>query len=344
MLLLGEVRTGLLQHSGALTGPVVDRVLGLLAGERVTRSHRPVALAHSPALVEGVDCLLPSASRARRRAVGTVAARAVLTGGHVVQGSVRAGVTAGADRRQPWAHYLARPGEVQSVGRLAADDVAAGYLAESANGSRGASVGGPVGGSVGGSVGAAEPVLDLGAVAERLIGRVQLHPELDHRIPLRARRSRLRWVATFEDGHADGRPPVWAEFTVHDEVLRTLRVRVNTAAFAGPDADVIADVQGFCENLALHDWVLTTLLNVVERSGLGSTRGVEAIAAVRPAIDHLLHLWMPGAHVADSMMPLWESLEKRPGFTRQWAATVQRIRDQLAAHTATAWSRPESAW
>ena len=329
MLLLGEVRTGLLQHSAALTGAVVDRVLGLLAGERVTRSQRPVALAQSPALVEGVDCLLPTASRARRRAVGTVAARAVLTGGHVVQGSVRVRVTAGADRRQPWAHYLARPGEVQSVGRLAPDDVTAGYLA------------GPVDGVVDG---AAEAVLDLGAVAERLIGRVQLHPELDHRIPLRARRTRLRWVVTAEDDPTAGGPLVGAEFTVHDEVLRTLRVRVNTAAFAGTADDVIADVQGFCENLALHDWVLTTLLNVVERSGLGSARGAEAIAAVRPAIDHLLHLWMPGAHVAESMMPLWESLEKRPGFTRQWAATVQRIRDQLAAHTATAGSRPESAW
>jgi hypothetical protein len=33
------------------------------------------------------------------------------------------------------------------------------------------------------------------------------------------------------------------------------------------------------------------------------------------------------------MSSLWESLEQRPGFTRQWSATVNRIRDQLALHT-----------
>jgi hypothetical protein len=30
---------------------------------------------------------------------------------------------------------------------------------------------------------------------------------------------------------------------------------------------------------------------------------------------------------------LWDGLEQRSGFTRQWSANVNRIRDQLALHT-----------
>ena len=33
------------------------------------------------------------------------------------------------------------------------------------------------------------------------------------------------------------------------------------------------------------------------------------------------------------LLPLWESLERRPGFTRQWDVSVNRIRDQIAVTT-----------
>ncbi len=55
--------------------------------------------------------------------------------------------------------------------------------------------------------------------------------------------------------------------------------------------------------------------------------------ALRPAVDHLLHLWMPRAHVDRSLGHLWDELEQEPGFTRQWRSLVQRIRDQLAVQT-----------
>jgi hypothetical protein len=47
-------------------------------------------------------------------------------------------------------------------------------------------------------------------------------------------------------------------------------------------------------------------------------------------VEHLLHLWMPGARVDRSLAPLWDVLEREPGFTRQWRTLVRRIRDQLA--------------
>ena len=58
--------------------------------------------------------------------------------------------------------------------------------------------------------------------------------------------------------------------------------------------------------------------------------GPAAVLALRPAVDHLLHLWMPYAHVDCSLLHLWDVLERDPGFTRQWQNLVQRIRDQLA--------------
>ena len=91
-----------------------------------------------------------------------------------------------------------------------------------------------------------------------------------------------------------------------------------------------AAVAGLCEDFALHDWLLTTVVRMLDGSRLGSLDGADAVRALRPAVDHLLHLWMPGARVHHALAPLWEVLEREPGFTRQWRTLVQRIRDQLA--------------
>ena len=40
---------------------------------------------------------------------------------------------------------------------------------------------------------------------------------------------------------------------------------------------------------------------------------------------------MPAARVDRSVRTLWKELESQPGFTRQWDASVSRIRDQIAA-------------
>ncbi|MEY7981578.1 hypothetical protein AB8O53_35385, partial [Streptomyces pilosus] len=56
------------------------------------------------------------------------------------------------------------------------------------------------------------------------------------------------------------------------------------------------------------------------------------VGALRPAVDHLLHLWMPRARVSRELAPLWDVLAEEPGFTRQGLALVQRARDQLTLH------------
>jgi hypothetical protein len=299
LLVVGEIRTCVLQNSGALPSAVLADVLGLVPGERVRLSERPMAQAISPERCTGVDCLLPTGSGSRCRGVGTVAARAVVTGGRLLQASVHARIERGtADRRLPWSHYLALPGVVRTTGRFDADDTAAGYLADPSP----------------------DRTLDLGAVADRLISSVQLSRRLDHRVSLRTPRTRVRWVARI--GDVPGGGTTRADFTVVDDVIRTLSV-------TAPDVDV-ADVLGFCEDLALHEWILSTVQRMVERSGLGSVSGAAAIDRLRPAIDQLLHLWMPGAHVNRSLLPLWESLESRSGSNRQWQTMVARIRDQIA--------------
>ena len=303
MLVLGEIRTCMLQNSTPLGRLVVADLLKLMPGERVRLSERPVAHAVSPTTSTGVDCQLRTASRSKCRGVGTVAARAVITGGRVLQGSAYVRVLPGVDRRLPWSHYLARLGVVQTVGKkVNVPDLTDGFLAGHEPGD----------------------TLDLGAVSERIVARVQRAPQLDHATTLRSRRTRLRWAAVIgEDADPGG-----GELVIVDDVIRTLKLTAHAA-----DLD---NLVGFCENLALHDWILTTLLNIVERAETEWASEVAAETRLRPVIGNLLHLWMPGAHVDEAFMPLWHSLERKPGFTRQWESTVARVRDQLALSTIAA--------
>jgi hypothetical protein len=310
--LLGEIRTCILHNSAALDQPSVAEILDLMPGERVRLAQRPIAHATSPDIYTGVDCPLPTGSRSRRGGVGTVAARAVVTGGRLLQGCAHVEIRRGAgDHRLAWSHYLASPGVVETLGHFTEPDVATGFLAEHGR----------------------TEALDLGAVTERLINDIQFGPRLDHASPLRAPRTRLRWAAIIgpdENGAGPSAPS--GSFTIVDDTLRTLDVAATVHLDSREAvAKLLADLRGFAENLALHDWALTTLINQVERSRLDAA-GLDAILALRPAIDHLLHLWMPGAHVDPSMSILWDNLERRPGFTRQWSAIVDRIRDQLALH------------
>ncbi|MGC0315284.1 SCO2521 family protein [Kitasatospora acidiphila] len=291
-LMLGEVRTGLLQHSVELPRPAALQLLHLRHGERVRSSTRPNHQVHSADLLTGVDCPLPTGSRRAVRGVGTAQARAVLTEGRVLQASVRVRIgERGAGLRLPWGHYLARPGTVEPIGPVGDDDLVAGFL-------DGASAG----------------QLDLGGIAERLLTDLQVRSQLDRRAPFRSRRTRLLWSAQV------GTPA--AHFTIQDGTLRTLRLTLERV-------DPVS-VAAFCEDLALHDWLLTTLVQLIDRSGLGSTPGAEPVLRLRPAVNHLLHLWMPGARVDRGLARVWGNLETSPGFTRQWAAAVQRIRDHLA--------------
>ncbi|MGW5254726.1 SCO2521 family protein [Streptomyces sp. NPDC004012] len=296
-LACGEVRTCLLPTSQALDLRASGHVLRLRADERVLVSERPNLYALSPDTLVGVDCPLPAAGGAKVRAVGTVVARAALTEGRVLQAgsSFRVPVT-GPDQRQPWGYYLVRPGVVEPLGKLPAQAVADGILK-------------------GGRPGE----LDPGLIAEGLLTRLLRHPLLDQKSPFKSRRTRLRWAAL---PVPDGQAP-FIHFTVVDDELRTARLGI-------PEDTEPTAVVRLCEDLALHDWLLTTLVRMLDGSRFGSTDGPLAVLALRPAVDHLLHLWMPRARLDRALSALWEALEEEPGFSRQWQALVQRIRDQLA--------------
>lgn len=301
MLILGEVHTGLLQHSVPLSASGCESLLGFIRGEPVRRSERPISHAASPELLTGVDCPLPTGSGSRNRGVGTIRHRVTVTGGRVLQGSSAAGVVpGGSSRRLPWAHYLARPGVIELIGRAELPDLAAGFLTVEA----------PT---------TAVPSLDLGVVSTRAVDRVQTSCQLDRAPPFRTPRTRLRWVATAHPG------PPRATFGVADGHWRTLLIEC-------PE-ELLDAVVELAEDLALHDWLLTTLLRMIERSQLGTGAPGQVVASLRPAIDHLLHLWMPAARVHRDLLEVWESLERRPGFSRQWQASVDRIRDQVAVGT-----------
>jgi hypothetical protein len=195
----------------------------------------------------------------------------------------------------PWSHYLSCPGVVETLGPAPWSRVANGWL--------GAEAGSP----------------NLGAISDRLLDTVQRSPQLRRPAPLRAARTRLRWVLEPVDG------PARITLSLEADGLRTLRL-----SGAGLDPRVVAE---FCADLALHDWLLTTLLTAIERSGLETGAGPLAINVLRPVIENLLHHWMPAARIDPVMMPYWHSLEPAPGLARQWTAQVSRLRDQMAIST-----------
>jgi len=246
-----------------------------------------------------VDCRLPTGSGTATRCLGTVASRAVLTGGRVLQGSAHTTVVAaGSDHRQPWSHYLSRPGVVERVGRVTPADLTSGFTSTTRR---------------------AES-LDLAAIANRALDTAQDAEGLDGVQPLRTARTRLRWLAaTVDEPLGTGDAPL--SLRIDDDVHRTLVIRVPDGTARFPER-----IAGFCEDLALHDWLLTVLLRQVERSGLGRDEPVAALRRLRPAIESLLHLWMPAARLDPSLEPLWRKLERRAGFSRQWTATVERLR------------------
>lgn len=299
MLVFGEVRTGLLQHSVPLPPSRSAHVLGLVCGERPRQSERPIAYAVSPDILTGIDCDLPTGSGAGVAGIGTVVSRASLTGGHVLQGSsfVRV-VTGGRGDRRPWPYYLERPGIIEAAGNSDWDDVVAGLELRVP----------------------ARSTLDLGAICEHVMGEAHSSAELDLKPPVPLPRTRLRWVV----GTGSGHPPV--QLRIENATLRIVRLAA--------EPDDVATIVGFCEDLALHDWLLTAVEDLINRSRIGSLPRADVMSRLSPAIDYLIHLWMPAARVTGPLAALWEVLERQPGFTRQWAAAVNRIRDQLTVGAA----------
>jgi hypothetical protein len=301
MLTFGEVHTGLLQNSTSLPWDATAEVLNLLVGEQVRRSERPMAYAVSPNLLTSVDCRLPAASGKVIRGVGTVISRASITGGHVAQGSGHAVVVKStANRRLSWSHYLTRPGAIEAIGKADGADIARGFAGTSQ----------------------ALGTLNLGAISGRTLDAVQRSTRLDRHPPFRTQRTHMRWVVTPTDEEGVEATGTFRVVTPTLRVLELVVPREHTGS--------IVDL---CEDLALHDWLLTTLLSLMESSLTGPGTRAQRISRLRPAIDTLLHLWMPAARVDEALLQVWQSLERRPGFTRQWEASVSRIRDQMTLGT-----------
>jgi hypothetical protein len=298
VLACGEVRTCVLPSLQPLDARAAAQLLTLRADERVLVSERPNLYALSPETLTGVDCRLPTSNGTKVRVVGTVAVRAALTEGRVLQTTAYFRTPAeGPDRRQPWGHYLIRPGVVEPVGRLPEREAAQGVLA-------------------GGRPGE----LDLGLIADGVLTPLVRHPLLDQRVPFRkSRRTRLRWAAL---PAADCEEPALEGFTLAEDDLRTVLLRV-------PEDTEPAAIAALCEDFALHDWLLTTVVRLLD-GRLGPLEGPTALTALRPAVEHLIHLWMPRARGDRTLRALWDVLEQDPGFTRQWDNLVQRVRDRLA--------------
>jgi hypothetical protein len=291
---MGEVHTVLLHHSRAVTNERAAQLLEFVQGEQVRRSDRPFPYVRSPEMLSGIDCPLPTASGPRVRGIGTVISRATITGGHVVQGSAHLSVVrAQAHRRLAWSHYLARRGVVEAVGKVDAEALVDGFLSESTE----------------------SGTLNLAAVSAGVLDGVQRRDGLDHRPALRPGRTVLRWASLGAPGDTA------LVFGIGTDQVR--RVRLPWRAVP------LGALVELCEDVALHDWLLTALLGLVERSRIGSVQPAEVVRRLRPAIDHLLHLWMPAARVDESLADLWQALEHRPGLTRQWRVNVDRVRDQL---------------
>jgi hypothetical protein len=296
VLIVGEVHTGLLRGRDPVAGDVARDLVDLVSGEPVLVSERPRFCVRSPVKPVGVDCPLVREGAGRPvRGIGTVVQRSAITDGHLLQGSAYVTIDKAArSARQPWSHYLARPGVVEAVGRTQWADLATSLAV----------------------IQPAGATLDLGGIAARAADRVQQSIRDAGRPRLRAARTRLRWIV--EPGSTGS-----VVFTVHGDDARVLRFP------APPDAPA-ARLAEVAEDVALHDWLLTALLEVMRKAAIGLLPREQAIERLLPAIDYLMHLWLPGARGDALSDRVWAALESRAGLSRHWDLLVNRIRDQLA--------------
>jgi hypothetical protein len=295
-LTIGEVHTGFLLTSAAVSDDTAAELLAIVPGRSVRTRQRPIRCAWSPEALTGVDCSVSLAERREVRVIGTPSTQLSLTDGRIIQAGTHATFRYDqAGRRRPWAHYLAQPGVLEVLGKASEESLSAGFL------------GGP----------ATTAALDLAAVNVRALASVQRSEGLDRNPPFRSKRTRLRWSAESSD-----REEQEITFTLGPDGLRTVRLRA-----AEPDPRALAD---FCADLALHDWLLSALLDIVNRALARSRPAAELIGMLRPGIDHLVHTWMPATQANKTLDRIWQELDLRAGFSVQWQTTVQRIRDQLS--------------
>ncbi|MEV6842213.1 SCO2521 family protein [Actinoplanes sp. NPDC051411] len=346
---MGEVHTGLLRGRDPVAGDVARALVDLVSGEPVLVSERPRSCVRSPGRPVGVDCPLDAGGSGRQvRGIGTVIQRAAITDGHVLQGSAYVTLAQAAQSaRQPWSHYLARPGVVEAIGRTGWADLAASFAAARLPGA----------------------ALDLGGIAAQAADRVQQSVRVPPgagtqpgvrepgRPRLRAARTRLRWIAeitplppprgsvnpahgSVNPSRGSGNAPRGSESGPGPETPAGVQFVIRGGAVHGDEARVLrfsappdtepGRLAAVAEDVALHDWLLTALLEIMRKAAIGVLPREEAIERLLPAIDYLMHLWLPGARGDALSDRVWGALESRAGLSRHWDLLVNRIRDQLA--------------
>lgn len=294
-LTIGEVQTGLLLTSVAVSADAAAQLLAVVPGRSVQAKQRPIRYTWSPEVLTGVDCSMSLAEHREVRVVGTPATRVSLTDGRIIQAGTHATLSHDhTGRRRPWAHYLAQPRVLEVLGKASEESLAAGFLR------------GP----------ATATALDLGAVNARHLVAIQRSELLDQRPPFTSRRTSLRWSAETTNGAKE------ITFTVKEDGLRTVRLRAPE-----PDPRAFAD---FCADLALHDWLLSTLDEMVQRAFARPRPAPELIGMLRPCIEHLVHAWMPAARANRAWGEFWQELDFESRYSLQWQKTVERVRDQLS--------------
>jgi hypothetical protein len=295
LLGFGEVRTCLIQNLGTLSAPASVALMQLTPGSPVSKVDRPVRRVVSPEQVTGVDCRLQVAREGRGRGIGTVLSHAVVTNGRILQGTAHVSLgRASSTERREWRHYLRRQGVVEVLGSPDFHNVLDGYLADTS----------PARG------------LDLASISNRIIDEVQLSTHLDHTTALRAGTATVRWAVTLAP---DTRPSVG--------IAKSDLPNFHVIRLSGAPGDLAMLIR-FCEEFALHEWLLTTVQDViVPRAETDIARGRDPLDSLLFALNELVPLWMPPTHLGSDMKALWEAMESRTHYSRLFERQVARIRD-----------------
>jgi len=291
----GEVRTCLIQNLGTLSASASVALMQLTPGSPVSKVDRPVRRVVSPEQVTGVDCRLQVAREGRGRAIGTVLSYAVVTNGRILQGTAHVALSpASSTERREWRHYLRRQGVVEVLGSPKPHNVLDGYLTD-VTPARG---------------------LDMASISDRIIDEVQLSSRLDHTTALKAGTAMVRWAVTLAP---DSRPTVG--------IAKSDLPNFHVIRLSGAPDDLPMLVR-FCEEFALHEWLLTTVQDViVPRAETDIARDRDPLDSLLFALNELVPLWMPPTHLGPDMKALWEAMESRTHYTRLFERQVARIRD-----------------
>jgi len=292
---LGEVRTCLIQNLGTLSAAASVALMQLTPGSPVSKVDRPVRRVVSPEQLTGVDCRLQVAREGRGRAIGTVSSHAVVTNGRILQGTAHVALTGATSReRREWRHYLRYQGVAEVLGAANPHNVIDGYLADTS----------PARG------------LDLASISDRVIDQVQVSARLDHTTALRAATTVVRWAAALTP---DTSPTVG--------ITKSDVPNVHVIRLGGAPGDLPL-LTRFCEEFALHEWLLSTVQDViVPRAETDIARDRDPLDSLLFALDQLVPLWLPPTHLGPEMKALWDAMENRTHYTRLFERQVARIRD-----------------